>query len=38
MSSDPVVLGVDVGGTKVAVGAVVGAEVTHQEESPTPLE
>ena len=37
MSSDPVVLGVDVGGTKVAVGALVGAEVTHQEESPTPL-
>ena len=25
------------GGTKVAVGAVVGAQVTHQEESPTPL-
>jgi glucokinase len=26
-----------VGGTKVAVGAVAGAQVTHQEESPTPL-
>jgi glucokinase len=37
VSSDPVVLGIDVGGTKVAVGAVVAAQVTHQEESPTPL-
>ncbi len=31
-------LGVDVGGTKVAAGVVVGAEVTDREESPTPLE
>jgi glucokinase len=38
VSSDQLVLGVDVGGTKVAVGAVVGAQVTHQEESPTALE
>jgi glucokinase len=37
VSSDPLVLGVDVGGTKVAVGAIVGADVTHIEESPTPL-
>jgi glucokinase len=37
VSSDRLVLGIDVGGTKVAVGAVVGAQVTHQEESPTPL-
>jgi glucokinase len=37
VASDPVVLGVDVGGTKVAVGAVVGAQVTHVEESPTDL-
>ena len=38
MSSNPVVLGVDVGGTKVAVGAIAAAEMTHLEESPTPLE
>ena len=37
MSSDPLVLGVDVGGTKVAVGAVRAREVDHLEESPTPL-
>ena len=37
MSSDPLVLGVDVGGTKVAVGAVRGARVSQLDESPTPL-
>ena len=37
MSSDPLVLGVDVGGTKVAVGAIRAARVSHLEESPTPL-
>jgi glucokinase len=38
VSSEPAVLGIDVGGTKVAVGAVAGAEVTLMEETPTPLE
>jgi glucokinase len=38
MSSHQLVLGVDVGGTKVAVGAVVGAQVRYQEEAPTPLD
>jgi glucokinase len=32
------VLGIDVGGTKVAVGAVDGVRVTHMEEEPTPLD
>lgn len=37
VSESAVVLGVDVGGTKVAVGAVRGAEVTHQAKAPTVL-
>jgi glucokinase len=37
VGSDPLVLGVDVGGTKVAVGAIAGAAVHHREESPTVL-
>ena len=37
MERVPLVLGVDVGGTKVAVGAVRGAEVTEQVEHPTGL-
>ncbi len=37
MASEQVVLGVDVGGTKVAVGAVSGGEVTHRVEHPTEL-
>ena len=37
VSSDPLVLGVDVGGTKVAVGVVRAAVVSQLEESPTPL-
>jgi glucokinase len=37
VGSEPSVLGVDVGGTKVAVGAVVGAEVHDSVEHPTEL-
>ena len=37
VSSDPLVLGVDVGGTKVAVGVVRAAVVSQLEETPTPL-
>jgi glucokinase len=36
--SEPVVLGVDVGGTKVEVGAVCGSEVSRAVERPTELE
>jgi glucokinase len=36
--ADPMVLGVDVGGTKVAVGAVQGAQVKHVVEEPTALD
>ena len=35
--ADPLVLGVDVGGTKVAVGSVAGAEAHHVVEEPTEL-
>ncbi|HEU0023207.1 MAG TPA: ROK family protein [Thermoleophilaceae bacterium] len=35
MGADRQVLGIDVGGTKVAVGAVDGVEITELEESPT---
>ncbi len=38
MNSEPLVLGVDVGGTKVAVAAVVGGRVEHLEQSPTVLD
>jgi len=38
MSSEPLVLGVDVGGTKVAVGAVDGAKARDVVEHPTALE
>ena len=34
---DPLVLGVDVGGTKIAVGAVRGAELEQRVERPTEL-
>ncbi len=37
VSSQPAVLGVDVGGTKVAVAAVSGAQAEGLEESPTAL-
>ncbi|MFN2616016.1 MAG: ROK family protein [Thermoleophilaceae bacterium] len=37
MASDPLVLGVDVGGTKVAAGAVVGGEARGVVERPTAL-
>jgi glucokinase len=36
--ADPMVVGVDVGGTKVAVGAVSGARVEHVVEEPTALD
>jgi glucokinase len=35
--AEPLVLGIDVGGTKVAVGAVAGAEAEHVVEEPTEL-
>jgi glucokinase len=35
--ADPLVVGVDVGGTKVAVGSVAGAEAGHVVEEPTEL-
>ncbi len=38
MSDAPRVLGVDVGGTKVAVAAVVDGRTEHQEQSPTVLD
>jgi glucokinase len=38
VGSEPLVLGIDVGGTKVAVGAVAEATAHHVEESPTVLE
>ena len=37
MDSEQPVLGVDVGGTKIAVGAVRGAELSHRVERPTEL-
>jgi glucokinase len=37
VSSEPLVLGVDVGGTKVAAGAVRGAEAHHVVEHPTDI-
>jgi glucokinase len=37
VASEQVVLGVDVGGTKVAVGAVSGGKVAHRVEHPTEL-
>ena len=36
--AEPLVVGVDVGGTKVAAGAVTGADVQHVVEEPTALE
>ena len=38
MDSQQPVLGVDVGGTKIAVAGVRGAEITHRVEHPTPLD
>jgi predicted NBD/HSP70 family sugar kinase len=35
--AEPLVLGVDVGGTKVAVGSVAGAQTDHVVEEPTEL-
>jgi glucokinase len=37
-ASDPIVIGVDVGGTKVAAGQVSGREVLHEVEYPTELD
>jgi glucokinase len=38
VSNSPLVLGVDVGGTKVAVAAVVGGRAEHLEQAPTVLD
>ena len=38
MNSEPLVLGVDVGGTKIAVAAIVGGRAEHLEQAPTVLD
>jgi glucokinase len=38
VNSEPLVLGVDVGGTKIAVAAIVGGRAEHLEQAPTVLD